>query len=266
MIKIKLILPALCLIYAGIVYSQSGGDRVPDKYEDAAYLSQSIPGTMAPGETYGVSVTMKNTGQSTWSRGNYSLKLTNMIEATAKTWSISSVDVNSTVSSGNEVIFNFNIVAPAEGNYTMQWQMANGNAFFGEPTPIIPIRVTGPNTKVQPDPISNNALFVSQQVPGTMETNQAYDVVITMRNSGSTTWTPGDYKLKISTVGADNTKNAWTIPNVELPFEIKPGTDVTFRFKITAPQKSGAYNFQAQLVKDEILFGQPTTNVIFTVD
>ena len=99
---------------------------------------------MIPGQTYGVSVSMKNTGSSVWSQGNYSLKLINVVESTVKTWSVSSVDVNSTVSPGNEVVFNFTIIAPVDGSYNIQWQMANGNAFFGEPTINVPVRVSGP--------------------------------------------------------------------------------------------------------------------------
>ena len=266
--KIKLItvLFAMCIILTGSVYSQSGGDRVADTYDNAAYLSQSTPGVMIPGQSYGVSVSMKNTGRSVWKQGNYSLKLTNVTEATAKTWSISSVDVNSTVSPGNEVVFNFTIIAPVEGSYNMQWQMANGNAFFGEPSMTVPIRVSGPTPPVVFDAISNNSLFVSQQGTSTMEAGQTYDFSVTMRNSGSTTWNTGDYKLKVSTKGADNTLNAWTVANVELSFDVSSGNEVTFNFKVTAPNKSGVYNLQCQLMKDGTFFGQPSTNVVINVD
>lgn len=111
---------------AGSVNSQTQGGISTGAYDDATYLSQSTPGEMNAGQTYGVSVSMKNNGRSTWKQGNYSLKLINVTEATAKTWSISSVDVNSTVSPGDDVVFNFTIIAPVEGSYNIQWQMANG--------------------------------------------------------------------------------------------------------------------------------------------
>lgn len=223
---------------------------------------------MTPGQSYGVSVTMKNTGRSVWNQGNYSLKLTNTYESMANTWSISSVDVNSTVSMGNEIVFNFNLIAPmTEGSYNMQWQMANGNAFFGEPSMTVPIRVSGPDTRAEePNYIENNALFVSQDVKSEMEIGLTYDVRVTMKNSGSTTWKPGEYKLKVSTKGADNTLNAWEVANVELSNDILASSEVTFSFKVTAPNISGVYNLQCQLVKDGTFFGQPSTNVVINVD
>ncbi len=268
--KVKLItaLLALCLTLTGSIYSQSRGISVSDKYDNAIYLSQSTPGVMIPGQSYGVSVTMKNTGHSVWNQGNYSLKLVNLTESLAKTWSVSSVDVNSTVSTGNEIVFNFNVTAPmTEGSYNMQWQMANGNAFFGEPSMTVPIRVSGPDSKEDESSyIENNAQFISQDVKSEMETGQTYDVIVTMKNSGSTTWKTGEFKLKVSTKGADNTQNAWEVANVELSNDILAGSEVTFSFKVTAPNNSGVYNLQCQLVKDGTFFGQPTTNVVINVD
>lgn len=273
--KIKLItaLLALSFMLTGGIYSQSGGTSATDKYytgtyDNATYLSQSTPGQMTPGQMYGVSVTMKNTGRSVWKQGNYSLKLVNAHEYLIKTWSVSRIDVNSTVSTGNEIVFNFNVIAPeTEGSYNMQWQMANGNAFFGEPSMTVPIRVSGTEYKTdEPNYIENNAYFISQNVQSEMETGLTYDVAVTMRNTGSTNWKPGEYKLKVSTKGADNTWNAWEVANVELSNDILAGSEVTFSFKVTAPYNSGVYNFQCQLVKDGTFFGQPTTNVVINVD
>ncbi len=272
--KIKLVtllLLALCFTLTGSIYSQSRGNkvreggRVSDAYDNSKYLSQSTPGEMSPGQTYGVSVTMKNTGNSVWKQGNYSLKLMNVTEATVKTWSISSVDVNSTVSPGNEIVFNFTLIAPVEGSYNMQWQMADGNAFFGEPSAIVPIRVSGPTPPVITDEIGSNSAFVSQQVPGEMDANQTYDVVVIMKNTGTSTWNPGENRLKVSTKGAANTGN-WAVANVELSSAVYSGSNVTFSFKVTAPDKDGYYNFQCQIVKDDKYFGEPSTNVIVHVN
>ena len=123
----------------GTLLSQQKGTGITDVYDNASYLSQSTPGIMVPGQSYGVSVTMKNNGRSTWKQGNYSLKLINVTESALNTWSIHNVDVNSTVSPGNEIVFNFTMIAPVDGSYYIQWQMANGNAFFGEPTMSIPV-------------------------------------------------------------------------------------------------------------------------------
>ena len=244
-IKLVTILLALSFTLTASIYSQPKGNAVTDVYDNATYLSQSTPGEMSPGQTYGVSVTMKNTGRSTWKQGNYSLKLMNVTEATAKTWSVSSVDVNSTVSPGNEIVFNFTFIAPVEGSYNLQWQMADGNAFFGEPSSTVPIRVIGTIPPVVSDVISNNSQFVSQQVPGNMDAGQTYDVVVIMKNTGSTTWKPGENRLKISTKGGDNTEN-WSVANVELSGPVYSGSNVTFSFKVTAPAKTEIIIFNAR--------------------
>lgn len=260
-------LAIVVILMFGTLFAQQKGTGISDQYDNALYLSQSIPGLMLPGQSYGVSVTMKNTGRSTWTKGGYALKLINVNESTYKTWSVSSVDVNSSVSPGNEVVFNFTIIAPVDGSYNIQWQMANGNDFFGETSSNIPVRVSGPDLPTEmPNIIENNAMFITQSVPSVMETGLTYDVTVTMKNTGVTTWKPGDNKLMVSTKGADNVYNAWVVANVELSSDVPPGSEVVFSFKVTAPNKSGIYNFQSQLVKDGVFFGQPATNVVIEVN
>jgi hypothetical protein len=265
-IKAVVILLTVFLLMMGTLAAQSKGTGVTDVYDNAVYLSQSTPGIMIPGQSYGVSVTMKNTGRSTWGKGSYSLKVVNGSEFLVNRWGVNSVDVNSSVSPGSEIVFNFNLIAPVDGSYNIQWQMASGGAFFGEPTINVPVRVSGENITIVPDVIDNNALFISQKVTSEMETGLTYDVIVTMKNTGSTTWKPGEYKLKVSTSGADNTLNAWVVANVELSDDVTPGSEVVFNFKVTAPNKSGVYNLQCQIVKDGTFFGQPTTNIVVNVN
>jgi len=221
---------------------------------------------MGAGQSYGVSVTMKNTGQSVWRQGNYTLNLSSVSASMIRIWSVTSVDLNSTVNPGEVVIFNFSLIAPIEGNYNMQWQMAEGNSFFGEYTMNIPIVVSGnPISQIDVNYIDNNAKFIYQNVPNEMETGQTNDIKVIMKNTGSTTWKPGEYKLLISTKGGDNSGN-WSVANVELSGDVYSNSEVTFNFKVTAPDKSGTYNLQCQLSKDGLLFGEPTTNVILMVN
>ena len=261
------ILAVVFIFMLGTLFAQQKGTGLTGNYDNATYLSQSTPGLMLPGQSYGVSVTMKNTGSSTWKQGGYALKLINVNEAFINTWSVSKVDVNSSVSPGNEVVFNFTIIAPPDGSYNIQWQMANGNDYFGETSPNVPVRVSGSDVPVEvPNIIENNAMFITQSVPSEMETDLTYDVTVTMKNSGSTTWKPGVNRLKVSTTGGDNTLNAWSVANVELSEDVSPGSEVIFKFKVTAPGKSGVYNLQSQIVKDGTFFGQPTTNVVVNVN
>ncbi len=253
---------------------KANGNITPQVYSrpvdnNARYLSQSTPGQMVPGKIYGVSVTMKNSGSKVWQKGSYSLKLMNVTESLEKTWAVSNVDINSNVNPGEDVVFNFSLTAPmVEGDYNIQWQMAEGNAFFGEPSANVPVNVTG-NTPVKTDSdmIENNAGFVHQNVPGEMDTKQTYDVIVIMKNNGTTTWKTGEFKLKVATKGGDNTVVApWEVANVELSSDVYANSEVTFNFKVTAPENDGNYNFQCQMVKSGVYFGEPSTNVIVKVD
>jgi len=264
---IKVIAVMLVMCFGLTVQAQVIDTGSPLRYNNAIYISQSIPGNMSAGKSYGVSVTMKNTGQSVWRQGNYSLRLANVSESIARTWMVSSVDVNSTVGSGEVVNFNFSLTAPQEGgNYNMQWQMAEGNSSFGEYTMNIPIVVSGYTVKENDiNFIDNNAKFISQQVQNKMDEGQTYDVTVIMKNTGSTTWKPGQYKLLVSTKGGDNS-GTWKVANVELSGDVYENSEVTFTFKVTAPDNSGTYNLQCQLSKDGLMFGEPTTNVILKVN
>jgi hypothetical protein len=258
---------AMCFVLTISIQAQDKAYIQSTIYNNAVYLSQSTPGDMNPGQSYGISVTMRNSGTSVWRQGNYTLKLINVTESVADSWVVKSVDVNSTVNSGQDVVFNFSVTAPmVEGGYNLQWQMAEGNSFFGEPTMSVPIRVSGPTIKANNSgSIENNSLFVSQKVQSEMDAGQTYDVVVIMKNTGSTTWKPGEYKLKVSTKGGDNT-GAWAVANVELSGNVYSDSEVIFSFKVTAPGKSGTYNLQCQVVKDGTFFGEPTTNVIVNVN
>jgi hypothetical protein len=253
---------------------KANGNITPQVYSrpvdnNARYLSQSTPGQMVPGKVYGVSVTMKNSGSKVWQKGSYSLKLMNVTESLERTWAVSNVDINSNVNPGEDVVFNFSLTAPmVEGDYNIQWQKAEGNAFFGEPSANVPVNVTG-NTPVKTDSdmIENNAGFIHQNVPSEMDTKQTYDVIVIMKNNGTTTWKTGEFKLKVATKGGDNTVVApWEVANVELSSDVYANSEVTFSFKVTAPENDGNYNFQCQMVKSGVYFGEPSTNIIVKVD
>jgi len=61
---IKVIAVMLVLCFSLTAQAQELARSTSPRYNDAVYISQSIPGNMNPGKSYGVSVTMKNTGQS----------------------------------------------------------------------------------------------------------------------------------------------------------------------------------------------------------
>jgi hypothetical protein len=99
----------------------------------------------------------------------------------------------------------------------------------------IPYQYCGP-----PKPLPQlDSAFVSQQVPTTVEASQEFSVSITMRNTGTATWTMGDfYLISISPL------SGFRPSNVALPSNVAPGQTVTFAFEVLAPSTSGRRTFQ----------------------
>jgi hypothetical protein len=98
-------------------------------------------------------------------------------------------------------------------------------------------------------PTGNNASFVSQVVP-TLEADNTYTVSITMKNTGTTTWTPeGNFKLG-SQSPADN--KIWGLDRVNLSVDesVEPNAEKTFTFEIIVPNSDGIYNFQWQMAQE----------------
>ncbi|MBS0337601.1 MAG: hypothetical protein JSS40_12445, partial [Proteobacteria bacterium] len=231
------------------------GDTTPniavkDGVNAALFVSQTVPATMTPGQTYAVSVTMQNTGNTTWTAGSlYNLGSQNAQDNT--TWGLFRVPLPNSVAPGASVTFNFNMVAPSMvGTYNSQWRMVQDNVeWFGDYTPNIAVK----------DGV-NSALFVSQTVPATMTPGQTYAVSVTMQNTGNTTWTAGTQYRLGSQNAQDNT--TWGPLRVELPNSVAPGSNVTFNFNVTAPATPNTYNFQWRMVQDAVeWFGDYSANV-----
>ncbi|HOX29696.1 MAG TPA: PKD domain-containing protein [Candidatus Paceibacterota bacterium] len=114
---------------------------------NAQYISQTVPATMTVGQTYPISITMKNNGYTTWTTAkNYNLGSQNPQDNT--TWGLSRVSVGSDVSTNSSKTFSFNVTAPVTpGNYNFRWRMIQeGKEWFGDYTPNVLVAVKQPVT------------------------------------------------------------------------------------------------------------------------
>jgi Ig-like domain-containing protein len=114
----------------------------------AAFVSQSVPASIVAGMTFSASVTMKNTGTTTWSKAaNY--RLGSLVSGNP--WG-DRVELSATTSiaPGQQVSFAVTAVAPqAAGNFTFQWQMVQDLVgWFGAASPIANITVTAAPLKM----------------------------------------------------------------------------------------------------------------------
>ena len=228
-------------------------------YNNAEFISQSIPTmTMTAGVTYTISVVMKNNGTSDWVQASTNpYKLANSVSSTL--WGISKISLSSgeTISPNNSKTFTFNITAPNEtGQYDMQWQMMQENVgAFGELTDKLNITVAD----------YNNAEFISQTVPTTMKAGETYSISVTMKNNGTSAWvedSTNPYKL------GNPVSSIWGVSEIDLLSgeTIAPNQSKTFTFNITAPNETGQYEMQWQMMQENVgLFGELTDKVNINV-
>ncbi|MEX0988367.1 MAG: T9SS type A sorting domain-containing protein [Bacteroidales bacterium] len=94
----------------------------PDRSE---FISQQVPTIMAPGATSTISVTLKNTGITNWTKSN-NYKLIYSVDSTQNTWGIAQVELEESeiIEPGELKTFVFEITAPSmEGVYPFQWSL-----------------------------------------------------------------------------------------------------------------------------------------------
>lgn len=130
---------------------QTGEACGPPAPYDAVFVSQSVPAAMTAGQSYAVSLAMRNTGTNTWTAAE-GYKLGSQNPQDNQTWGFSRVVVPGTVGPGQEVTFNFTLTAPSTaGTYSFQWQMLRESVtWFGQQS--TPVAVTVGSGGGQPPP------------------------------------------------------------------------------------------------------------------
>jgi hypothetical protein len=108
---------------------------------NAAFVSQSVPTVMNPGQSYSVLVRMRNTGTTTWNTSTYRLGSQNPQDNT--TWGASRLGLAAAVAPGSDATFSFTVKAPSTpGSYSFQWQMVENSAgFFGSASANVVVSV-----------------------------------------------------------------------------------------------------------------------------
>lgn len=111
---------------------------------NATFVSQSVPTSMTAGQNYSVSVTMRNTGDTTWTSDVYRLRSYNPQDNTVWGFNRVYLPTGTTVPPGYDYTFYFTVTAPsAAGSYNFQWRMVQeGIAEFGSITPNVLVNVT----------------------------------------------------------------------------------------------------------------------------
>lgn len=212
----------------------------PAVADDSQYVSDTIPSTMTPGESYSVSITLKNAGTNTWTQAaGYQL---GAVGDSDPFCAFNRVDLagGDSIATNGQKTFTFTMTAPTTpGAYTTDWRMVKGSAWFGY-TLTKQIQVLYPDT----------AQYVSDTIPTTMEAGHQYTVSVTMRNTSNNTWTQAsEYKL-----GAVDDSDPFGPGRVDLGAGDSIGTNQTktFTFTLTAPESGGTYTTDWRMVHEGI--------------
>ena len=113
-------------------------------------------------------------------------------------------------------------------------------------------------------PKVNGATFVSQQIPNLVP-GETVSVSVTMKNTGTTTWTKNKHFLGTQSP-KDN--NQWGLNRVGLEEgeSVLPEGEKTFMFDITVPTQDGTYIFQWKMLEDGVeWFGDFSSIQPFTI-
>lgn len=120
---------------SGTCVLSSNRERRPPPLDDAEFVRQQVPSKMRPLERTNASVTMRNSGPTTWT-ANYRL------QSLASGWTIDEVPLGRSVQPDEEVQIEFGLLALSPGDFESQWQMARPfSGRFGEATPRRTVRV-----------------------------------------------------------------------------------------------------------------------------
>ncbi|WP_171717198.1 NBR1-Ig-like domain-containing protein [Paenibacillus phytohabitans] len=226
----------------------------------ATLLYESIPSVMAKGHKYPVTLTFRNDGGDVWSPETlYRLGGVGDSDPFANTRQI--IPNGRIVNPGQVQSFSFIMQAPAEsGTYTTDWRMVHdGVTWFGQTL----------TKSVQVVEGTRNAKVISDTIPSVMEVGHSYNVTVTMRNEGDTSWyeegaAPGMYRL-----GAAGDNDPFAQGRYYLPsgLIIKPGEEYTFAFTMTAPTTPGAYVTDWGMLQEYVTwFGETLARMVTVID
>lgn len=234
----------------------------PPPGEDMEYAAQAIgttmPTTVVAGSTITVSVTMKNTGSTTWTMNApepFRLGSANPIDNL--TWGVGRVSLPTTVAYGMPVDFFMTVTAPSTpGTYSFAWQMLReGGGWFGGMLSRT-VTVTAP-----PAPVYD-AQLTNASIPATMTAGSAYNVSLTFKNTGNVTWVKASNYRIGSTSPDDNVTFGRNRVDLNVA-TVAPGQSATFDFQVQAPSTAGNHTFDwGMLWEDQRRFGQTTARTV----
>jgi hypothetical protein len=164
--------------------------------------------------------------------------------------------VTGTVATNALATFTSSFTAPATpGTYAFKWRMSKGGVPFGQETTQITVVVS-----------ADAAQWIAKGGPAaTVNAGSDFWINNTMKNTGTTTWTPAAGYSMMTQNPANNTTWGKNRAFLNTGSSIAPGQQTIVSVQLTAPITPGTYNMQWQMDKSGAAFGEKSPISTVTV-
>jgi hypothetical protein len=240
----------------------------PDNGLHSTWVSQSTPGAMQAAATTSVTLSFRNSGSKTWTKGVAGSQVTLAINGDSTAYSDMGMNVGwpsaNRVAAQNEAVvgpggtasFTFTVRAPfAAGTVRLPLRLVvDGVAWLEDQGVFVPITTI----------VDYHSRWVSQSAYPTLRAGDVSGLLnITFRNAGSQTWTKGilGQEARLA-VNLDDAMWAplgvnWMSANRVAPqteASVGPGGTATFNFQVRAPTTPGTYAIHLRPVIDGVVW------------
>ncbi|GIO86403.1 hypothetical protein J25TS5_33350 [Paenibacillus faecis] len=215
---------------------------------EATIISDTVPEIMRKGTEYPVTITVRNDSNQTWAESNF-IRLGAVGDSDPFADGRHLIKIGESVEPGKYYVFEFNMKAPlTTGEYISDWRMLKENVtWFGA--------VLEKKIKVVEALPARGATVIKDTIPDSMITGKSYTVTITVRNDGESTWSEKEmYRL-----GGMGDSDPFANARQYLPQgqNIQTGQTCNFTFTMTAPNASGIYTSDWQMLQEGVTwFGE----------
>jgi len=226
------------------------GSFIPDA---AVFVRQTpAPTALAPGSSFTQTVTFQNSGGLPWT--GYAMAIAQGDDGSFP-WGTVSFTLGTPaapVMPGDEVTGVFPLQAPAQpGSYALSYVLRSGSGANLAFSPRQVIAVASPNTTF------DNATITIDVAPGSIRLGQPGLIIVTARNTGSTTWRTPGYSLRTTRTGRLQLPQA----SVAVRNTVGPGQAQTYSF-VASCGSTGQGGFSVQMGGPAGAFGQSTGRTV----
>jgi hypothetical protein len=213
------------MIYNNTKFGQVLNKTVPvyKTVYNSSLVVDDISGIMIAGDQNIINIAVHNSGNVSWSGLNGIV-----LDGLANSSKFSSLPISllagKVISPGSNYTFTFTVTAPlVPGVYNLSYIMASPSGTFGQMI----------HQSVDVVEVVDDAQMVSSTLPATVDAGKTYDVLLTVKNNGSTSWTGGSM-LKLDGVWNES-KYGPAVVSVPEGVTIAPGHTYTFQVHVNAP-------------------------------